>query len=624
MRASVSRKSGRNCRLPTISGWGWCFVATLFFYVFVSSARGEEDDLTSLELYNGPTVDVVSADRSPRPASQTAENITVITSKDIEALNAHTLADVLFNVTGVQLEMLRTPGSAANIELQGANTNHILVLLDNVQINNLSDNYPDIGSIPVQMIERVEVVKGAASSSWGSALGGVVNIITKVPQTDRPFGGLLSASGGKHGTADGRAELTGTAQGIGYYLMGGKARSDGLLPNNSVDLNSFYGKVHYDLPVHGSVVATGGIISNSAGQLQVPPVNVDQDTTQLIATLSVDYPVTDRLTVDGGFRARRATNEIFLRHIGDDLLLRDAKIDEASTGATIKVSWLDDLQRLVAGVDYDHLTDHLYMPLMSLDLQKNRADRVGVYLNDTFTLGRFAVTPSARWDHTETNGDLFSPSFGITYALTDNTVLRGYTARGYSLTSLNQQNSTEKVWTSQVGFETADLPYVWLKGTLFRNDTWDIAVRNPDGSQVVFKQSQLKQGFEFEARSLPVFYTSLSLGYTFIDARNPDNDAVLKGVARHTLNLGIKYEDSRDWRALLIGHYIDWNADATAVEVKYHSIIWDLFIGKKFRYSTTGSVELFGSVRNIFNGDQYMTLYHNPGTWAEAGVRWAF
>lgn len=609
----------------TVGKQWWMIVVLLSLLFFhVPSVRAEEDELQTLELYNGPSVDVVSADRSPRPASQAAENITVVTAKEIEALNAHTLAEVLYTVTGVQLEQLRTPGTLSNIQIQGAPFKHILVLIDNVQINNFADNFPDIASVPVQMIERIEIVKGAASSSWGNALGGVINVITKAPLVDRPFAGLVSGSIGGRTTFDGRGEVTGTVNRLGYYFTGGKLRSDGLLPNNQVDLNSFYGKLHYELPVHGSVSVTSSLTNNVSGQLQFSPVNVDEDLHQLLTTASVEYPLTNSLTVDAGFRARRATNKVFIRLMGDDTLLRDNYTDDASTGAVFKLSWLSDLQRVTAGVDYDHVSSHVTQPLSKADLVNATADRVGVYLNDTFTVGRFAITPSARFDHTETGGDLFSPSFGITYALTDNSVLRGYTARGYSLTSLNIEDSTEKVWTSQVGFESADVPYLWLKGTLFRNDTWNIdnRIENGDGSVSLLKRSELKQGAEVEARTLPWFFTSLSLGYTFVDARDGDTDAVIKGKARHTLNLGVKYEGPPNLRALLFGHYIDWND--VPDRGKYHDIIWDLFLGKKFIYSDTGWVELFFSVRNLFNGDQYLTGYNNPSRWFEGGIRCAF
>ena len=114
-----------------------------------------------------------------------------MTAGEIEALNAHTLADILAGVTGIQLEMTRTPGTTVNLEVQGSGFNHVLVLVDNVPINTLSENFADVSGIPAQMIERVEIVKGAASSAWGNALGGVVNVITKSPDAERPFGGMV-------------------------------------------------------------------------------------------------------------------------------------------------------------------------------------------------------------------------------------------------------------------------------------------------------------------------------------------------------------------------------------------------------------------------------------------------
>jgi vitamin B12 transporter len=613
----------RKDTLSALVGVGPFLVATICLFLWVSPAQAEDDDLRSLELYNGGSVETVSAGRSPRPASQTAENITVVTASEIEALNAHTLADVLFNVTGVQLEMRRTPGAIANLEIQGSRFNHILVLIDNVPLNNLVDNFPDISSVPVQMIERVEIVKGAASSSWGSALGGVVNVITKSPQAERPFAGMASASYGKRSTVDGRAELSGTLNRFGYYLSGGKLRSDGLLPNNMVDLNNFYGKLRYDLPARGSLTLTTGLVDDTSGQVAFSPVSAEQDSVQSISTLSAQYPVNDSLSIDSSVRIKRTGVHLYNRNMADNSLLKAVKNEESDTGGSLQVSWHDEMQRVVSGVDYDHVMAHLALPQKQADILNRTDERVGVYLNDTFTLGRFAATPSLRYDHTGSSGDFFSPSFGITYALTENSLLRGYTARGYSLISLNRTDSTDKVWTSQIGFESAEIPYLWLKGTLFRNDTWNVDAVDDHG--VAFKQTQLKQGYELEGRTLPFLNTSLSLGYTFIDARDGDGGAILKSVPRHTLNLGVKYEDSRNLRLLLTGHYIDWNTAGTPREGKYGAVIWDLHLGKKFNYSERGFIEVFASVRNLFNGEQEQSIvYKSAGRWSEAGVRCGF
>jgi vitamin B12 transporter len=611
-------------------------LAVLGLALLVSPARGEDEELRSLEVYNGAQTELVSANRSLRPASQTAENITVVTAREIEALNAHTLADILAGVNGIQLEMFRTPGTGVNIEIQGSNFNHVLVLIDDVPINNLGDNFPDIASIPAQMIERVEIVKGAASTTWGSALGGVINVITKSPLAERPFAGLVSGSLGRRITADARAEATGTLDRFGYYLSGGLLRSDGLQPNNGVNKRNVYGKLHYELPVHGGLTLSALYTDGSSGQTAFAPddIKANQKGHQLVSTLSLQYPLADNLLLEASARVRDSFQSVTARVISDNTVLGLNEDDELTAGGSLKLSWLNDLQRIVAGVDYDHEKLRVSSPLIQVESEqlKRSAERIGFYLNDTFTLGGLALIPSARYDHTGTGGDLFSPSFGLTYALTDNTVLRGYTSRGYSLTSLNRDNSTERVWTSQVGVESGDLPYLWLKGTFLRNDTWNIGVkvRNPafDPNDplsipiLTLKKRQLKQGFEVEARTLPVFNTSLSTGYTYIHATDGDSGAVIRGVPRHTVDFGVKYQD-RGLRALLTARYLDWNGHMQ--NGSYSAVIWDLHLGKTFQYSEHGSVELFLSVRNLFNGDQYLSeVYKNPGRWGEAGVRCNF
>ncbi|GFO69719.1 ligand-gated TonB-dependent outer membrane channel [Geomonas limicola] len=597
-----------------------------------SPAFAEDEDQRSLELYNGSASEFVSANRSPRPASQTAENITVVTAQEIEALNAHTLADILTVIPGIQLEMLRTPGTVSNFEVQGSSFNHVLVLIDNIPINNLSDNFPDISAIPAQLVDRVEIVKGAASTSWGSALGGVVNVITKSPQQERPVAGQVSGSLGRRGTADTRAELSGMASRLGYYLSGGNLRSDGLVPNNSINQSNLYGKVAYDLPVHGVLGFSTLYLNGSSGQFALYPYKADQHGNQLLSNLSLSYPISDHLNLEAALKSKVISQEIQIKLL-DNTLLQVHNTEESSVGGSASLSWVSDLQRVVAGVDYDHAKARLRVPQAQQDLLNRSADRVGIYLNDTFTIGNLALTPSVRYDHTGTGDDLFNPSFGVTYALTDNSVLRGYTSRGYSITSLNQVNAVEEVWTSQIGFESGDIPYLWMKGTLFRNDTWNVSstVANPNfnasdptsSPTLNIKRRILKKGGEVELRTTPVMNTSLSAGYTFIDAHADDTPGVLPLVPRHTVKLGIKYQDQHNFRVLLTGSYIDWNGDRS--NGKYDDFVWDLHLAKKFSLSSTLSLELFASVRNIFDGESYVSeRYKNPGAWAEAGVRCNF
>lgn len=157
----------------------------LAIFLIPTFAWGEDDEDTS-ELFSAGQDQIVSTSRFPRPSSRIAENITVITADDITRINAHTLADVLQTIPGIQLDYLRTPSSFSFFNVQGAFSTTVLVMIDGIRQNDFDQNMAIPGSIPVQQIERIEIIKGAASASWGSALGGVINIITKEPNPERP------------------------------------------------------------------------------------------------------------------------------------------------------------------------------------------------------------------------------------------------------------------------------------------------------------------------------------------------------------------------------------------------------------------------------------------------------
>ena len=277
----------------------------------------------------------------------------------------------------------------------------------------------------------------------------------------------------------------------------------------------------------------------------------------------------------------------------------------------------------MAGVDYQHARLESSDALVSVDILKRRADRWGLYLNDTWSFGQVSVSSGVRYDLPDTSGDQFSPSFGITWQLTDNTLLRGYTAKGFSLPSFGLDRGSERVWTSQVGLESSAIPYLWLKGTLFRNDTWDITVRD-DQTGAFRSERQIKQGFELESRTTELFNTSLRSGYTYVDARRTSDNSVVLNVPTHTLHLGLLYDDHRRFKGLLTGRHIFWNAEPFR-NGSYRGMIWDLHLNATPFNGDFKGLELFFSLRNIFNGSQYLDeIYRNNGRWAEGGVRFRF
>lgn len=593
---------------------------TIVLCLFPCLARGEETD-DVLDLFSAFQEQTSTASRAPKPLSQTAENVTVITVKEIELLNAHTLADVLATVPGIQTDHRGGPGNIVFTFIQSTNYNHMLVLVDGVPLNDLADNFADVSTIPAQTIERIEILKGAASSAWGQALSGVINVTTKSPERGRAIGGSASASIGERTTADTRAELSGTSGKLGYYLSGGYLGSNGILPRNGVFFNDALAKLTYELPEQGKVWGSFTYNRGSRQTLFVPlalggDLQQDQDIRNLRASIGVSQPLNEHLQLDLFGRHAYKYNNNFDSQISDGAALSSVTARNRVSGASAKLTWRETSNLLVIGGEYEHAEFKGTDILQQVDTLNKKAERWGIFLNDTLTLGPLAITPGVRFDHTAASGGgQFSPSLGATWQLGESTVLRAYTGRGFSLPSITIQNlPAEKIWSSQLGFETQAVPYLWLKGTLFRNEIWNIGES---------KERRIALGSELEVRTTPIYNTSLGGGWTYTDTYRTSDGSPVLAAPRHTLQLALRYDD-KTYRGVLTGRHINWNSEP-AFNGKYRGMLWDLHLGATLLKRDYSSLELFFSGHNLFNGRQYQDEWTpNTGRWFEGGMRVRF
>jgi vitamin B12 transporter len=590
------------------------------------AAWGEETDDT-LGLFGAWQEQSSTASRAPKPLSHTPENVTVVTAREIEALNAHTLADVLATVSGIQLENLSYPGGGVYTSIQGSQYTNVLVLVDGVPLNNLADNFPDVGQVPARIIERIEIVKGAASSAWGQALGGVINVITKSPQQGRLFGGSASTSLGSRLTTDNGAEICGTSGRLGYYLSGGYLGSNGLLPNNQIFSNNAYAKLTYELPDQGQINSTFSYSRATRGEFASPLYNLKGDDAShyLNATLGYRTPLSEHAELQLNTYHTSRHTDVVAAFLDSGLPAKESDTHEDVTGANLKLIWRTTDNLLVTGSDYEHAEFTANGGLVPVNVNNlgQTADRWGVYLNDTLTLGPLSLSTGARFDRTQSNGDQFSPTIGFTWQLAETTVLRGYTAKGYSLPALTRDINAESVWASQVGVESGIIPYLWFKETLFRNQTWNVLATDPQTGTTSLER-HIALGSETEFRTTPVYDTSLGVGYTFTDTTRTSDDTQIKGVPRHTLQLALRYDDHSAFRALLTGRHIWWNTDPSQ-DGRYYGLVWDLHLGATLLKRENNSLELFASGHNLFNNSQFSSqFYPNPGRWYEGGMRVRF
>ncbi len=152
---------------------------------------------------------VVTATRIETPRRLVGSAATVIDSATIEAKQNRNAADVLDDVPGVNVVPSGGPGKLTSVFMRGANSDQVLVLLDGIEMNDPSFNGSfNFGHLRFTNLERVEVVRGAMSTVWGSeAIGGVINLITR--RGEGPPQASAYLEGGSFGTVAGGAAFSG-------------------------------------------------------------------------------------------------------------------------------------------------------------------------------------------------------------------------------------------------------------------------------------------------------------------------------------------------------------------------------------------------------------------------------
>jgi vitamin B12 transporter len=186
-------------------------------------------DVAGAESSNAVRGVVVTANRAPTAATAVAQAITILDRAQIEASQAILLPDLLGRTAGVTLSRNGGPGGVTALRIRGAETDQTLVVIDGVRLNDVAQ--PGAGynfaNLLTGDVARVEVLRGAQSTLWGSqAIGGVVNVVTTVPT--EPFQASLDAEGGDLSTAYVRGGVGGAGERLVWRLGAGYYTTDGV------------------------------------------------------------------------------------------------------------------------------------------------------------------------------------------------------------------------------------------------------------------------------------------------------------------------------------------------------------------------------------------------------------
>jgi vitamin B12 transporter len=172
------------------------------------------------------TTVVVTATRTIQSIDDALSSVTIITRADIQARQATSVQELLTGEAGIQISNNGGLGKATAVFVRGTDADQVLVLVDGIKLTSATLGTTALEYLPIEEIERIEIVRGPRSSLYGSeAVGGVVQIFTRRGQGEPQL--TASAGGGSHNTENTSAGFSGSTSGLSYSASSSYLGSDG-------------------------------------------------------------------------------------------------------------------------------------------------------------------------------------------------------------------------------------------------------------------------------------------------------------------------------------------------------------------------------------------------------------
>jgi vitamin B12 transporter len=171
---------------------------------------------------------VVTAAAFPAQEGEVSATVTIMRREEIERQQAVTLSEILTQVPGLHVDESGARGGLSSIYIRGGDPNFTAIMIDGIPINdptNARGGSVDLSSLTPEHIEQIEIVRGPASSLYGSdPMAGVINIVTRRPDKESRYGFTLE--GGSFGHARGVLHASGSVEPVNYSLSVAYRRND--------------------------------------------------------------------------------------------------------------------------------------------------------------------------------------------------------------------------------------------------------------------------------------------------------------------------------------------------------------------------------------------------------------
>lgn len=193
---------------------------------------------------------VVTATKFPKNAGETAKVLTIIDSEQLSRSSGKDLSQILQEQSGLLANGANSnPGKDKSVFLQGAKSDYTIVMVDGVPLNDpssLGGGAYDLRLIPVDQVERIEILKGSQSTLYGSdAIAGVINIITR-KSGEKKLGLSANLAYGSYNSLKGSAGVMGTLKGFQYNIGLTRFQTDGFSEAKDSTGSANFDKDSYD------------------------------------------------------------------------------------------------------------------------------------------------------------------------------------------------------------------------------------------------------------------------------------------------------------------------------------------------------------------------------------------
>ena len=392
----------------------------LFLSVFTIIIFGF--DISVLSQENSIVLDEVeiSSTRNNSKLKNSPEIIRIVTKHEIAQLKTNTLGDVLDYVAGINVETGTGGGfpKRAVASMNGFPAQYSLVLIDGARV--LTDHIhsgQNINLIPVESIERIEVIKSASSAQYGSdALAGVINIITK-KAGDYPEALFYGEVGSYNTYRTGASVKTNINENVGFYSFVEWEESDGIKliePKNRVDLMGY-----------SSLILSNRLTANLSEKISIDAwvkamqttmdwTNGDNHGSLLVPNINMDYKLNEKVSLHGKIAYTKWQSE---RNAERNSLFRP----ELWTNYQIS-----DNNNLIIGADF-FLHD-----FERRLVERNTQQGIGMFVQNEHSFNnRLVLLAAIRMDAIENLNAVFTPKVSLLYRLNSHLNIRSAVSRGF-------------------------------------------------------------------------------------------------------------------------------------------------------------------------------------------------